>query len=161
MCFEKRPILKKTKRDLFWKETYFEFVVFEFYFVCQTLVKPNPTQQSCDRAALQKNYLHPTIPHIHMPFSSTVLPFSVVRVCQVPLLVVSIRVIVLWCCAVSGWCNKYGIPVTGCQPSAASAQITVQMMPSSLLAGTQLYWRITAVIARSIESRPWETTTGL
>ena len=76
MCFEKRPILKKTKRDLFWKETYFEFVVFDFYFVCQTLVKPNPTQQSCDRAALQKNYLHPTIPHIHMPFSSTVLPFS-------------------------------------------------------------------------------------
>ena len=76
MCFEKRPIFKKTKRDLFWKETYFEFVVFEFYFVCQTLVKPNPTQQSCDRAALQKNYLHPTIPHIHMPFSSTVLPFS-------------------------------------------------------------------------------------
>ena len=36
-------------------------------------------------------------------------------------------------------CTNYGIPAGGRQPSAASAQITVQMMPSSLLAGTQLY----------------------
>ena len=36
-------------------------------------------------------------------------------------------------------CTNYGIPAAGCHPSAASAQITVQMMPSSLLAGTQLY----------------------
>ena len=47
------------------------------------------------------------------------------------------------------------------QPSAASAQITVQMMPSSFEAGTQLYCRTTAAMARSIESRPLDTTTGL
>ena len=37
------------------------------------------------------------------------------------------------------WQTDDGIPSTGRQPSAASAQITVQIMPSSLLAGTQLY----------------------
>lgn len=37
------------------------------------------------------------------------------------------------------WQTDNGIPITGCQPLAASAQITVQIMPSSLLAGTQLY----------------------
>lgn len=37
------------------------------------------------------------------------------------------------------WQADNGIPSRERQPSAASAQITVQMMPSSLLAGTQLY----------------------
>ncbi len=37
------------------------------------------------------------------------------------------------------WQTDDGIPSKERQPSAASAQITVQMMPSSLLAGTQLY----------------------
>lgn len=56
---------------------------------------------------------------------------------------------------------QYGIPARGRQPSAANAQITVHMIGSSWCLGIPLYWRLTALMARSIASRPLETTTGL